>query len=383
VKGTVGDYGKLKGVDPEEDVHDLKARWVMQAKVDVDPTLVTLCLVKRGPGVPVLSEEAAAKTLEPLEPRQTLREAGVADGSSLLAFISAPPGACGCRRALARTHCYALPRLVAATALQREMERLSQEQERLSSIALPLLGALFQRNVRYSDSKRQSRVSSTLKKKLTVLERAPHGKLRCMLLNELLPYSSVIAAHLLKREWDYLSRELADVDDVDNVRNGLLLYKPLEWAFDTSRLVFVWDGARSSFVAHVLDPNILDVRLVDKAQAELKERHKTGDEAILGDRCFRDVHGIALVLPLAFSPWRRCLCFHAHLARDEALRRAWLKTGEDFQFEDFWSEGVSSIEKVRIWLSAQQQHPLLEAEESDSESRPQAGEKSETDEEDV
>jgi hypothetical protein len=132
-------------------------------------------------------------------------------------------------RALART-CDALPRRVAETALRREVERLSQEQERLFRIALPLLGALIQRNVRYSDSKRHSEVSSTLKKKLTALEGVgvPHGQLRCMLLDVLLPYSSsVIAAHLLKREWDYLSRELADVEDVDDVRNGLLLYKPL------------------------------------------------------------------------------------------------------------------------------------------------------------
>ena len=278
-------------------------------------------------------------------------------------------------RLLASLACDARSPLAADTALQVKVEQLSQEQEHLSRIALPLLGALIQRNVRYSDSKRQSKVSSTLKKKLTALEDAPHGKLRCMLLNELLPYSSVIAAHLLKREWDYLSRQLADVDDVDDARNGLLLYKPLEWAFDTSRLVFIWDGARGSFVAHVLDPNILAVRLVDKAQAELKERYKTDDEAILGDRCFRDVHGVALVLPLAFSPWRRCLCFHAHAARDEALRRAWLTSVEDFQFEDFWSEGVNGMEKVRLWLSAQQRHPLFEAEESESE-----GEKSETSE---
>jgi hypothetical protein len=81
------------------------------------------------------------------------------------------------------------------------------------------------------------------------------------------------------------------------------------------------------------------------------------------------VHGSALVLPLAFSPWRRCLCFHAHLARDEALRQGWLKSDEEFQFDDFWSEGVSGVEKVRLWLSAQQQHPLLEdAEGSDSDS---------------
>ena len=271
-------------------------------------------------------------------------------------------------RALALT-CDAFPGRVSDIALRREVERLSQEQEHVSRNALPLLGALFKRNVRYSDSKRHSKISSTLKKKLADLEPSPGGQLRCMLLNELLPYSSVIAAHLLKREWDYLSRELADVDDVDDVRNGLLLYKPIEWAFDTSRLVFVWDGGRGSFVAHVLDPNILDVQLVDKAQAELKERYKTGDEAILGDRCFRDVQGSALVLPLAFSPWRRCLCFHAHLARDEALRRGWLKSGEEFEFDDFWSEGVSGVEKVRLWLSAQQQHPLFEeAEGSDSDS---------------
>ena len=271
-------------------------------------------------------------------------------------------------RALALT-CDAFLDRVSDMTLRREVERLSQEQERVSRIALPLLGALFKRNVRYSDSKRHSKVSSTLKKKLADLEPSPGGHLRCMLLNELLPYFSVIAAHLLKREWDYLSRELADVDDVDDVRNGLLLYKPIEWAFDTSRLVFIWDGARNSFVAHILDPSILAVRLVEKAKAVLKERYKTGDEAILGDRCFRDVHGSALVLPLAFSPWRRCLCFHAHLARDEALRQGWLKSGEEFQFDDFWSEGVSGVEKVRLWLSAQQQHPLLEdAEGSDSDS---------------
>ena len=239
-------------------------------------------------------------------------------------------------RLLASLACDARSPLAADAALQAKVERLSQVQEHLSHIALPLLGALIQRNVRYSDSKRQSKVSSTLKKKLTALEDAPHGKLRCMLLNELLPYSSVVAAHLLKREWDYLSRQLADVDDVDDARNGLLLYKPLEWAYDTSRLAFTWDGERSSFVAHVLDPSILDVRLVDKAQTELKERYKTGaEQAILGDRCFRDVHGSALVLPHAFSPWRRCLCFHAHAARDEALRRSWLTSGDDFQFEDF------------------------------------------------
>jgi hypothetical protein len=84
-------YDLSKHVEPGQLVAELIARWVSDKKLDVDPSLVTLRLVKRGPGVPTASEEAQAA---PLEPRLTLREAGLADGSSLLACIAgAPPGA--------------------------------------------------------------------------------------------------------------------------------------------------------------------------------------------------------------------------------------------------------------------------------------------------
>ena len=84
-------YDLNKHVDPGQLVAELIARWVSDEKLDVRPSLVTLRLVKRGPGVPTASEEAQAA---PLEPRLSLREAGLADGSSLLACIAgAPPGA--------------------------------------------------------------------------------------------------------------------------------------------------------------------------------------------------------------------------------------------------------------------------------------------------
>jgi hypothetical protein len=84
-------YDLIKHVDPGQLVAELIARWVSDKKLDVDPSLVTLRLVKRGAGVPTASEEAQAA---PLEPRLTLREADVVDGSSLLACIAgAPPGA--------------------------------------------------------------------------------------------------------------------------------------------------------------------------------------------------------------------------------------------------------------------------------------------------
>ena len=93
-------YVSVKGVDGLQTVDDFKARWVSEEKLDVRPSLVTLRLVKRGPGVPTASEEAQAA---PLEPRLTLREAGVVDGGSLLAQFEVAQGSsvegacCVCR----------------------------------------------------------------------------------------------------------------------------------------------------------------------------------------------------------------------------------------------------------------------------------------------
>jgi hypothetical protein len=82
-------YAAVKGVDVMETVDDLKARWVAQAKLDVDPSLVTLRLVKSSAADPSPGEEAIAKNnAEDLGPRLTLAEAGIKNGSSLLAFTS-------------------------------------------------------------------------------------------------------------------------------------------------------------------------------------------------------------------------------------------------------------------------------------------------------
>ncbi len=78
-------YDLIKHVDSGQLVAELIARWVSDKKLDVEPSLVTLRLVKSGPGVPTASEEAHAA---PLEPRLTLCEAGLVDGSSLLALFA-------------------------------------------------------------------------------------------------------------------------------------------------------------------------------------------------------------------------------------------------------------------------------------------------------
>ena len=86
-------YVSVKSVNCETTVDDFKSRWVAQAKLDVDPSLVTLRLVNAAGVDPTAEEEKQAVELRP---RLSLDEAGITDGCSLLAFIasSAPRSPC-------------------------------------------------------------------------------------------------------------------------------------------------------------------------------------------------------------------------------------------------------------------------------------------------
>jgi hypothetical protein len=60
----------IKNVDPEQLVAELIARWMARAKLDLDPSLVMLRLVKCGARKPTPKHEAKAKELD--EPHLTL-----------------------------------------------------------------------------------------------------------------------------------------------------------------------------------------------------------------------------------------------------------------------------------------------------------------------
>ena len=78
-------YADVENVDLEQTVSKFITRWIAQAKLDVDPSLVTLRLVKSSEAEPKPKEEAIAKELCP---RLTLAAAGITDRCSLLAFVA-------------------------------------------------------------------------------------------------------------------------------------------------------------------------------------------------------------------------------------------------------------------------------------------------------
>ena len=75
------------------------------------------------------------------------------------------------------------------------------------------------------------------------------GLQRCSLTGAYLPSRTVIAAHLYKHEW----RDLAETDiglrDIDDPGNGLLLWKPIEHAFHTSALSFIYEKDTDRYIA--------------------------------------------------------------------------------------------------------------------------------------
>ena len=90
----------------------------------------------------------------------------------------------------------------------------------------------------------------------------------CLLTNATLPSSTVIGSHLFKWQWsEYV--HLLGFKDINDVKNGLPLWQPIEWAFDTSRWCFTFDKTFNKFIAKFIDPSILTKKLVDIGQEKM------------------------------------------------------------------------------------------------------------------
>jgi hypothetical protein len=87
-------YVDVEKVDMEQTVSKFKSRWVAQAKLDVDPSLVSLRLVKCGLRKPSAEEEKQAVELD--DPSLNLADSNITETAWLLAFIasSAPRPPC-------------------------------------------------------------------------------------------------------------------------------------------------------------------------------------------------------------------------------------------------------------------------------------------------
>jgi hypothetical protein len=183
-----------------------------------------------------------------------------------------------------------------------------------------------------------------------------------MLLDTGLPKSIVIASHLFRRANEHIAKELMNIDDIDDKKNGLLLFKPIESAFDDFDLSFIYDNSQDTFITKLFNPKYKNKLLIDNMDlnhvAELvkdmrfPDNWKNSTTPIYAPETtfnllttFGDLDGQPLVFKTITRPFKRCLNLQARLARNQAIAKNWL-IKEEYDFDDFWSEGMSVTEKI-------------------------------------
>ncbi|KAL3660443.1 hypothetical protein V7S43_014595 [Phytophthora oleae] len=192
------------------------------------------------------------------------------------------------------------------------------------------------------------------------------GMLRCMLLNTALPSELVVASHLFRRKNAFLCQNLMSFDDIDDVKNGLLLFRPLKHALGAFQVSFIYDKDSDEFRLKVLDPSLRRQRLfgkLDQHERKILLRDQTlpkqwekkrGPRLAPGtdfdiQTTFGDIEGRSLCFMALERPNKRCLNVQARLARMTAIEEQWIQPDE-FDFEDYWSDGMSVAKTIGFFF---------------------------------
>ncbi|KAI9329599.1 hypothetical protein BDR26DRAFT_841968 [Obelidium mucronatum] len=224
------------------------------------------------------------------------------------------------------------------------------------------------------------------------------GMITCMLSGILLPSTHVIAGHLFKWSWKDSCFDRLGFRNIDDPRNGLLLFKPFEYAFDNSHMCFEYSADLKVFQMRILDTSIRTLTLRDYILRETQIDQKILQDydlrvafiqtlpqtkkkkirpidrlvSLLG-RPFGEFEGKSLI-NLPRKCYSRCLSFQAMMAKRFALEQLWI--GEDeagsLLSMSMWSElEQTKKDQIHAWFqglrsAAQKQVEVIEGSGSDS-----------------
>jgi hypothetical protein len=179
------------------------------------------------------------------------------------------------------------------------------------------------------------------------------GNLFDMATGTFLPHGSVIASHIFQHKWKKELPQLTSITDINDPCNGLLLYKPVEWAFDRAKIcVEVKSGDKMTF--RLLDEDLRDTLLVDKA-CHLRDERKGGKKPPKGEENLRMTFGDLDEQPLKFPegtvmrPSKRLLGLHAVAARKTAQAREPLRRIEEVAYDTSDDETTQNAITILQW----------------------------------
>jgi HNH endonuclease len=179
------------------------------------------------------------------------------------------------------------------------------------------------------------------------------GNLFDMATGTSLPHGSVVASHIFQHKWEKELSQFTSLTDIDDPCNGLLLYKPVEWAFDRAKIcVEVKSGDKMTF--RLLDEDLRDTLLADKA-CSLRDERGCGNKRLKEEENLRMTFGDLDEQPLKFPegtvmrPSKRLLGLHAVAARKTAQVRNPLRRIEEVAYDTSDDETTKNAITVLQW----------------------------------
>ena len=166
-------------------------------------------------------------------------------------------------------------------------------------------------------------------------------KIKCMVLNMFLPQKIVSASHIFPaytrgKELDEYNLE---ENDLWNPRNGLLLYKTIEVAFDRMECCFLYLPFDQSIHIKILNPALLSQRVwQDKHVSQIPPNHQS--------LTFQDIDDQKLQLPKDRYPYRRILHLHAKFSVKRAVKQSWMTQVQSESFKTVF--GLSDDANAKV-----------------------------------
>ena len=166
------------------------------------------------------------------------------------------------------------------------------------------------------------------------------NKLKCMLTGLQLPYDFLAAAHIWKKAkggsgmFELFRLKPSDADDP---RNGLLLARRIEEAFDRKDVCFLYSPPKQQLTLYVvnMDGNTATRRNPLRTTTVAQVKGWKSDQKKLAPT-FEDLHGRPLLLPDGILiPFRRILSLHAKFAFQYGKNNGFISQEEFEQFETY------------------------------------------------
>ena len=277
---------------------------------------------------------------------------------------------------------------------QAQFAELNQKLDMLNLYMGPLVQEFMRKFYYTSDKMTDAEKPSDFKMKLMNYY---YGNTRavtsivCMFSKVDLPYQTIIGCHIFKSCLKEYCMDRLSFEDIDDERNGLLLFKPFQFAFDNSHICFLYNSGQKRFAMKILHPDIkgmtlldyivrfseIDTKLLLQSHEVWRENFEINEKMspVIVAATMKTVENLTKILQTKWKDYEnnfldfgeekcfdRCLSFQAGMARYLAIDKGWIQAENMNLPNEFSDVEESKVQFLSEWRKGIEQIPTIDAE---------------------